>query len=72
MKKENVLATKDKAIVCLTQQVAEKDLRIDELKKKLQILKKIKFNNNRGLEEKYNRVLKLLEDLKEEAPDSVR
>ena len=72
MKKENVLATKDKAIVCLTQQVAEKDLRIDELKKKLQILKKIKFNNNRGLEEKYNRVLQLLEDLKEEAPDSVR
>ena len=72
MKKENELATKDRAIVCLTQQVAEKDLRIDELKKKLQILKKIKFNNNRGLEEKYNRVLQLLEDLKEEAPDSVR
>ena len=34
IKKENVLATKDETIVCLTQQVAEKDLRIDELKKK--------------------------------------
>merc|ERR1719357_1692290 len=72
IKKDNVLAPKDETIVCLTQQVAEKDLRIDELKKKLRILKKIKFNNNRGLEEKYNRVLQLLEDLKEEAPDSVR
>jgi len=71
VQKESLISNRDKTILSLTRQVAEKVELINDLEDQLQIVND-KLNNNGGFEDKLNRVLQLVEEFKVEAPENVR
>jgi len=70
--KDNQIANRDRTIVTLTQQVAEKDRIIAQLKE--QLVQRNNTNNNGvdGGEDNLNRVLSLVEEIKQDAPEEFR
>jgi len=71
VQKESLISNRDKTILSLTQQVAEKVAIIKHLEIQLEIVND-KLNNNGGLEDKLNRVLQLVEELKVDASENFR
>merc|ERR1712083_201838 len=69
--KNCLIANRDKTIVSLTQQVAEKDGLIAKLTDKLAI-RDASNNNDLDSDDKLNRVLKMLEEIKDEVPEEFR
>ena len=71
--KDCLIANRDKTIVSLTQQVAEKDRLIAQFREQLE--ERDMSNNNGGEDkenDKLNRVLSLVEQIKQEAPVEFR
>lgn len=70
--KDCLIANRDKTIVSLTQQVAEKDGVIDLLREELAVKDASNNNDIENSGDKLNRVIKLLEEMKQDAPDEFR
>ena len=71
-KKNCLIANRDKTIVSLTQQVAEKDGLIAQLRENLAIRDASNNNDIENSDEKLNRVLELLEEIKDDVPEEFR
>merc|ERR1712013_164490 len=67
-----LIANRDKTIVSLTQQVAEKDGLIAQLRENLAIRNASNNNDIENSDEKLNRVLELLEEIKDDVPEEFR
>jgi len=71
-KKDCLIANRDKTIVSLTQQVAEKDGIIAQLREELAVKDASNNNDVENSGDKLNRVIKLLEEMKQDAPEEFR
>jgi len=71
-KKNCLIANRDKTIVSLTQQVAEKDGLIAQLRENLAMRDASNNNDIENSDEKLNRVLELLEEIKDDVPEEFR
>jgi len=70
--KDCLIANRDKTIVKLTQRVAEKDGIIAELREQLEEGEITNNNCEEVADDKLNRVLKLLEQMKQDVPEEIR
>ena len=67
-----MIANRDKTIVSLTQQVAERDGLIAQLRENLAMRDVSNNNDIENSDEKLNRVLELLEEIKDDVPEEFR